>query len=60
VKTDYDGLDDGLLLALIEAQEGLSDDERLGHAEPTSQMIEQAAVNLRARLDREDGMRYWR
>jgi lipopolysaccharide/colanic/teichoic acid biosynthesis glycosyltransferase len=55
MKTDYDGLDDGLLLALIEAQEGLSDDERLGHAEPTSQMIEQAAVNLRARLDREDG-----
>jgi hypothetical protein len=30
VKTDYDGLDDGLLLALIEAQEQLSDDERLG------------------------------
>ena len=55
MKTDYDGLDDGLLLALIEAQEQLSDDERLGHAEPTSQMIEQAAANLRARLDREDG-----
>jgi lipopolysaccharide/colanic/teichoic acid biosynthesis glycosyltransferase len=55
MKTDYDGLDDGLLLALIEAQERLNDDERLGHAEPTSQMIEQAAVNLRARLNREDG-----
>ncbi len=55
MKTDYDGLDDGLLLALIEAQEELGDDERLGGAEPTSKMIERAAVNLRARLGREDG-----
>ena len=52
--TDYDSLADGFLLALIEAQERLGDDERLGHLEPTAKMIEQAVANLRARLAREE------
>ena len=51
---DYGALDDTFLLALIEAQEELDDDDRLGHVDPPPHMTREVLQKLRARLAREE------
>jgi lipopolysaccharide/colanic/teichoic acid biosynthesis glycosyltransferase len=52
--TDYNALDSAFLLALIEAQEELDDDGRLGHVDPLPYMTREVMRNLRGRLVREE------
>ncbi len=51
---DYGALDSAFLLALIEAQEELDDDDRLGNVDPPPSMTREAVRNLRARMAREE------
>jgi lipopolysaccharide/colanic/teichoic acid biosynthesis glycosyltransferase len=51
---DDNALDSAFLLALIEAQEDLDDDDRLGHVDPPPSMTLKVMQHLRDRLAREE------